>query len=411
MAWVNWTRKAEGTGDVRGPLGVDLNAGRARAAHGRSARNKLFLLDDPHPDLPLAISLDRRTPELGRGALAACRTLPHTICAGYLPLLGQPTQWTAGRHTLTADGAVALALDRLRTACHGYDGLSLALPTYLSLSQVVKLLGLAERAKVKIRGTATVPLALAAERATHFLYGQADESGPSAPAGRSITPTTVLIVDADDHALTASVVRIAEEEVRLLSTTTFPRLGVRLWRERLLDALADRCVRLCRRDPRDTADAEQMLFDQIDDAIDRARTGQRVSLSVRATHWYQDLVQTPADLDAFCASLSRQAAEEVRLFVGASNEPEPPRAAWLTHDAGRLPGLAAALHQNMAERTSVRVLHPEAAAAAAANLVDRWALGELPRTHLDTVINLPPRPDPRLAPRAPAARPSPAPNG
>jgi hypothetical protein len=65
----------------------------------------------------------------------------------------------------------------------------------------------------------------------------------------------------------------------------------------------------------------------------------------------------------------------------------------------------------MAERTNVRVLHPEAAAAAAANLIDRWALGELPRTHLDTVINLPPRPDPRLAPRPPAARPSPAPNG
>ena len=38
----------------------------------------------------------------------------------------------------------------------------------------------------------------------------------------------------------------------------------------------------------------------------------------------------------------------------------------------------------MTERTNVRVLHPEAAAAAAANLIDRWALGELPRTHLDT---------------------------
>jgi hypothetical protein len=411
MAWVNWTRKAEGAGDARGPLGVDLNAGRARAAHGRAARNKPFLLDDPHLDLPLAISLDKRTPELGRAALTACRKLPHTICAGYLPCLGQSTEWTAGRQSLTADGAVVLALDRLRTACHGHDGLSLALPSYLSLSQVVRLLGLAEKAKVKIRGTSTVPLVLAAERATHFLYGQADESGPALPTGRSISPTTVLIVDADDHGLTASVVRIAEEEVRILSNAVFPRLSVRLWRERLLDALADRCVRLCRRDPRDTADAEQMLFDQIDDAIDRARSGQRISLSVRATHWYQDLVQTPADLDAFCAPLTRQAAAEVRLFLGASNEPEPPRAAWLTHDAGRLPGLAAALHQNMAERTNVRVLHPEAAAAAAANLIDRWALGELPRTHLDTVINLPPRPDPRLAPRPPAARPSPAPNG
>jgi hypothetical protein len=410
MAWVNWSRRAPEVSDARGPLGVDLNAGRVRAAHGRAARNKPFFLDDPHPDLPLAISLEKRTPELGRAALAVCRKLPHTVCAAYLPLLGQSTEWKAGRQTLTVDGAVALALDRLRTVCYGHDGLSLALPAYLNLSQVVRLLALAEKAKVKIRGTATVPLALAAERATHFLYGQAEEGGESAHTVRSITPTTVLIVDADDHALAAAVVRIAEEEVRILSSAAWPRLGVRFWRERLLDALADRCVRLCRRDPRDTAEAEQMLFDQIDDAIDRARSGQRVSLSVRATHWYQDLVQTPADLDAFCAPLWRQAAEEVRRFLGASSEPEPPRAVWLTHDAGRLPGLATALHQNMAERTSVRVLHPEAAAAAAANLIDRWALGELPRTHLDTVITLPPRPDPRLAPRGNPARHSPAPN-
>src|SRR5207248_11191373 len=149
-------------------------------------------------------------------------------------------------------------------------------------------------------------------------------------------------------------------------------------------------------------DAEQMLFDQVEEAIDRARTGQRVALSVRATHWYQDLVVTPADLDAFCAPLWRAAADEVRHLVAGLNEAEPPRAAWLTHDAGRLPGLAAALHQNTAERTNVRILHPEAAAAAAANLIDRWALGELPRTHLDTAIPLPPRVDTRLAaPRTP----------
>jgi hypothetical protein len=161
---------------------------------------------------------------------------------------------------------------------------------------------------------------------------------------------------------------------------------------------------LCRRDPRDSAEVEQMLFDQIEEAIDRARTGQRVSLSVRSTHWYQDLVLTPADLDAFCLAMARHAADELRHLVTSLSEPEPPRAAWLTHDAGRLPGLAAALHQNMTERTNVRVLHPEAAAAAAANLIDRWALAELPRTHLDTTIPLPPRVDARVVPRSQAAR-------
>jgi hypothetical protein len=48
----------------------------------------------------------------------------------------------------------------------------------------------------------------------------------------------------------------------------------------------------------------------------------------------------------------------------------------------------------MTERTNVRVLHPEAAAAAVANLIDRWSTGELPRTHLDTMIPLPPQSTP-----------------
>jgi len=387
---------------TREPLGIDLNAGRARAAHGRAGRNKLYPLDDPRPDLSLGISLEKRTPEVGPAAAAVSRRLPHVVCAGYLPYLGTGQEWSANRHTLNAESAIALAFDRLRTVCESHDGVAFAMPSYLSLVQVGKLITQAEKAKLKVRGTATTPLALAAERATHYLHGPQDEGSESRP-GRSFTPTTVLIVDVDDHALTASVVRIAEEEVRSLGTAMLPRLGIRLWRDRLLDALADRCVRLCRRDPRDSGDAEQMLFDQVEEAIDRARTGQRVSLSVRGAHWYQDLVLTPADLDAFCAPLWRAAADELRHVIATLNEPEPPRAAWLTHDAGRLPGLAAALHQNMTERTNVRVLHPEATAAAIANLIDRWSAGNLPRTHLDTAIPLPPRVDTRVAPRSPAA--------
>jgi hypothetical protein len=208
----------------------------------------------------------------------------------------------------------------------------------------------------------------------------------------------VLIVDADEHAMTVAVVRISEEEVRGTLNATLPRLALKHWRERILDSLSERCVRQCRRDPRDSADAEQMLFDQIEVAIERLRTGQRVSLSVRASHWYQDLHLSPSDLEMMCAPLSRSAADEIHRMVSGLNDPEPPRAVWLTHDAGRLPGLASALHKHTAERTSVRVLHPEAAAAAAANLIERWSTGEIPRTHLDTVIQLPIRQDARSVP-------------
>jgi hypothetical protein len=390
MGWSSWTRKSQEASASREPLGVDLNAGRARAAQGRAGRNKLFPLDDPHPDLPLAISLDKRSPEVGRAALAICRKFPHVVCGEYLPHLGDPREWKSGRHAMNAEAAVSLALFHLARSCHGHDGLAFALPTYLNFPQVSKLSQLIEQSRVKLRGMATVPLALAAERATHYLYGQSGEID-ELRAGRSITPTSIAIVDADDHALTATVVRFSETEVRTLTSATFPRLGIRHWRERLLDALSDRCVRQCRRDPRDTAEAEQMLFDQIEAAVERARTGQRLSLSVRSTHWFQDLTLAPTDLDAMCSNLCRMASDEIRRVVASLNEPEPPRAVWLTNDAGRLPGLAATLHQNMAERTNVRVLHPEAAAAAVANLIERWSAGELPRTHLDTAIPLPPR--------------------
>lgn len=404
MGWGSWSRKSQEVAVAREPLGVELNASRGRAAHGRQGRNKLFFLDDPDPDLSLAIALEKRAPEVGRAATSISRKLPHSICAGYLPYLGDPREWKSGRHTLNAESALALALERLHDVCKGHDGLSFALPAYLNFGQVTRFITLADKTRIKVRGTATTPLALAAERATHFLHGQAGEAAETSRAARSITPTSVVIVDADDHAMSVAVMRLSEQEVRGNLNATLPRLAVRFWRDRLLDALADRCVRQCRRDPRDSADAEQMLFDQIDVAIERVRTGQRVSVSVRGPNWYQDLHLAPTDLDTMCAPLSRLAAEEIRKLIASLNEPEPPRAVWLTHDAGRLPGLAAVLHQNMTERTSVRVLHPEAAAAAAANLVERWIMGEIPRTHLDTVIPLAPRQDAKGPARSPAVR-------
>ncbi|WP_171471264.1 hypothetical protein [Frigoriglobus tundricola] len=81
----------------------------------------------------------------------------------------------------------------------------------------------------------------------------------------------------------------------------WPRLNVKAWKDRLLDAISDRCVRLCRRDPRDSAEAEQALFEQLDEALDRARAGQRSSLCVRTAHWFQDVVQQPEEFEAHCA--------------------------------------------------------------------------------------------------------------
>src|SRR5260221_727713 len=82
-------------------------------------------------------------------------------------------------------------------------------------------------------------------------------------------PPLTMIVDADDHALSGALVQCEANQARLLGTTAQPRLNQRVWKDRILNALADRCVRTCRRDPRDSAAAEQTLYEQIDDALDR----------------------------------------------------------------------------------------------------------------------------------------------
>jgi glyoxylase-like metal-dependent hydrolase (beta-lactamase superfamily II) len=183
---------------------------------------------------------------------------------------------------------------------------------------------------------------------------------------------------------------VTRDQVRAAASACWPRLGVKVWKEKLLDAVSDRCVRLCRRDPRDSAEAEQALFEQLDDALDRARAGQRVSLNVRTAHWYQDVVQQPDEFDGYCTALARPAAEAIRELVAGAGLPLPPRVVWLTHAAGRLPGLAKAVHQHSSEGTAIDVLAPGAVAHAAAGLVSRWLSGELPRQHLDTTLPLPP---------------------
>ena len=409
MAWVNWSRKpANEPGGVRGgPLGLDLSASRARAASFGPDRCRTVLLDDPHEELPLAVSLEWRNPEVGRPAVHLCRRLPHLACLGFLPQFGHPQQWRAGRHCIDAADALELTFRRLRPVCEAFDSIALALPTYLTPSQVTKLVALATRNRLPVRGSVSTPLALAADLAALVLdegrnpappdatWTNEDDSGSangwvvplprqSAPAG----PASVLIVDADDYALTASVISFEVWEARLLATAPLPRASVRAFKDRLLDALADRCVRLCRRDPRDSATAEQALYEQIDDALDRTRSDRPFKLTVRSDHWYQDIPQQPDDFDGYCANLVRQAVAGVRELVASVALPEPPRWVWLTHAAGRLPGLAAALHQNVAERTAVSILPPQATARAAARLAGGWKAGNQPHPHLDAVIPL-----------------------
>src|SRR5207237_5965615 len=100
----------------------------------------------------------------------------------------------------------------------------------------------------------------------------------------------------------------------------------------------------------------------------------------------------PEEVESHCAALARLAGDSVRDFMNGIGLAEPPRAVWLTHAAGLLPGLVRAVHANTPEGTAVELLPPNAVASAAAALVPRWLAGDLPRAHLDSVIPLLPAP-------------------
>jgi hypothetical protein len=332
--------------------------------------------------LPLAVSLEKSSPEVGRPGLAIARKLPHLACFDLLNDLGTPREWKGARQNYKSSALFSLILDRVRNTCPKPEQLTLVLPAYLTPAKVTALSQLVEKAKLPLRGSVALPLALLAV---------------TDPAERR--PPMALIVDVDNHALTASLISADMHQVRLLGTTIQAQLNERVWKDRLLNALSDRCVRVCRRDPRDSALAEQILYDQLDESLDRLLQGQRIELTIRSDSWYQNLPQQADDFEGYCATLVKQTVVAVREHVQALS-PEPPHAIWLTHAAGRLPGLAMALHQHMAERTGVALLPPEAGAKAAVLLAARWQREELPRTHLDVSILLPEPPrDPRGVPK------------
>lgn len=391
-----WGRKATPTHDKSRAVGVDVTASRARAVGIGSGKVTPLVLDEPAEDLLLFIGLSQRVPEVGRSGYALCRKMPHAVCSNFLPALTQTREWRNNRHVLTPETALDLAFARLRGPVEAEsEAVALTLPPYLTPAQVGKVIAATVKVRLSLKGTAVGPLAVVADRAVALLTGKAaapevlppDWIVPLRPSATG--PGAVVVVDADEHALSATVVAVERDRVRVVGAALWPKFSARAWKDRLLDAISDRCVRLCRRDPRDSAEAEQALFEQIDDAIDRARAGSRINFTVRTDRWFQDVAQHPDDIDGHCAALARGAAEAIRDLLGSGTLDVPPRAVWLSHEAGRLPGLARSLHTNTPERTVVEVLPATAIAKAAAALVPRWLAAELPRAHLDTVIPLP----------------------
>ena len=241
MAWANWSRKAEPEPDNGAAVGLDLTASRARAVYGPAAGTtpRTLPLEDDTADLPLAISLEQRSAVVGKAGTAILRSMPHLVCRDYLPALGQARSWRAGRLRLDPAGAVAVLAQRLRPMLAGHPS-PWRSPVFFPSGKCGCSRPRSRRPSSRSSARTTAALALAATTADDF--------------------STALVADADDHAITWSVLSAGGDRVRVLTTLTQPATGVPAWLDRLLDAVSDRCIRLCRRDPRDPRPAESRGF-------------------------------------------------------------------------------------------------------------------------------------------------------
>jgi hypothetical protein len=383
-------------------IGMDLNATRARAVSGpRSQATAAIRLEGESFEMPVALSLEGRHPVVGRAGAALSRRLPHLACLDFLPHLGDGRAWSAGAHRLDADRALGRVLDALRPTFGTAHGVALALPAYLTEPQIRLVLKAADQSRWPLLGSLPAPLAaVLAARAEGSLPGQ----GP------------VIVFDLDGHALTMAAVEVTDGRVRLLQVHAAAHLGRGAWLRRLLDGAADRFVRLSRRDPRESADAEQALYDQLGQVLANGVGRSLTELTVKSGAWFQQLMLHPDEITGFVAPHLWQTVAEIEAFLAAALPPgTAPLGILLTHAAGHLPGLAAFLEQrfqlpagrrdgtgrdgsdfgeDLLETLGSRVgmLAPESVARAAHEFAVRVHRGDLPSGHLEAIA-LPDGPD------------------
>src|SRR5262245_60017522 len=95
-------------------IAADVNTSRIRVLQGTSPREGRLVLREGHEaDLPLALSLEGRTPAVGRAGLALCRRSPHLTCSGFLPHLGENREWAGPRSRVDATQALVAAFEHV----------------------------------------------------------------------------------------------------------------------------------------------------------------------------------------------------------------------------------------------------------------------------------------------------------
>ncbi len=322
-------------------LGLDLNATALRAVRGNERDYPLAVsLETESVELPMAVRLDKRTLPVGSAARSIIRSLPHLACSNFLPHLGEQgplaKTWRNGRLAIDADAALASILAHLKTVVRKPQGIAAAVPSYISNHQLMVLHKLFAQAKLPLAGTLTAPLSAA-------LLAYAEQAWEH----------SALIIDVDHHALTLAWVKATEGNAYLIDLRHLVPLSLRHWKERLVNALADDCVRQTRKDPRDNPAADQALYEQVDRVMTGISQGRMVQLGVQGNQWYQNLLVSPEKAQNACAALLRTLRVELDRMLQDLPLSELPTFI-LTYQASLLPGVASLARYKFAEREATQ---------------------------------------------------------
>jgi hypothetical protein len=390
-------------------MALDWNATRVRGVLGLAGEYPLPLpLEPPNLDLPLFVNQVNGTPAVGSRGLHLCRNSAHQVCHTFLPYLtpheGKGPSWQIGRQTFDARQANLLVWKKLQSFAGKSQGVLLTVPGYLQPAQAETLQHLGHHTGLPVLGSAPTTL-------TAALAGHSEQ----------FWQKSVLVIDVDDYSLTLGLVKAMSEKAHLIESRSFAHLGLRFWKDRLINALAEQFIWQHRRDPRDSPLAEQSLYDQLDVLMDASLQHRAIQLGVQSQQWFKHLLVHPEQTALFCQPLIRQVVAETDHLRRCWPAEAMPRGILLTHAAGQLPGLVEALQElvrtpprpdnalaakqsfnadeedfgdellfhDVEELAGVLTLPPEAPARAAHGLAELFRKSTLPRGHLESIVPLP----------------------
>lgn len=315
-------------------LSLDINSARMYAMAGPvDGLPSTVALEPPRAEMPMVVMQNSYHGSVGSEALVLARQQPDQIYRNFLPKLiftEKKNGWF-GRFRRGTDldsrNALEQILRKVKQITGPVDGVLLSLPPYLAADQVEIVSKTARDLRLPVIGSTVSPVAQAlAAYADHPWYGSA------------------IVFDLDDHALWMSILQESDGHAHLIESYAFEHLGINNWKHRILNALADCCILQSRRDPRESPDAENMLFMQIDSIMECCHARRPVNVAFQTANWFQHLMLQPDDTEAFCAALVQQIVAEIAGVFNASVGRHP-SAVILSHEASLLPGLATSIGQ------------------------------------------------------------------